>query len=406
MINLHRTVTVTSFDVEATVAVGRERPELLAVARLAKDLDRPIDGADVSTQLLGRLPEQVGWRVVERCVDLGILERSGWGGPASLSRVGDFALEFGTILIPEEGTWRFYLLVDPLVSSQLVHCERLDPPRANEDRNELRSAPRDSRGRQRPPKSDRVPPPITAALSDSTIARSIANSTSFQLLSLPRNTGGASGPEATLRLELAWPENSAPTLKLRGQWPLPEPPSHARQRKQRESTLINTMLPLPENVASVPYEEVWFVLAAFGGKADLAITREWFKRTGRRLLPSAFDALDDGARTTHRRDLPLPAFDLGPEFGKFESTTLAGVDLVPHTKDDAQRWAEWLQLRLLNDYATPTTLATMNEEILAKFPDYLPRLPSAQALLDAACERPLDPKSRFLLAPADLGLWS
>jgi len=127
MINLHRTVTVTSFDVEATVAVARERPELLAVARLAKDLDRPIDGADVSTQLLGRLPEHVGWRVIERCVDLGILERARWSGPASLSVRGGFALEFGAILIPEEGTWRFYLLEDPLVGSPLVHTSSPRP---------------------------------------------------------------------------------------------------------------------------------------------------------------------------------------------------------------------------------------------------------------------------------------
>ena len=42
MIRLTRSISVSSFDVEATVAVGRNRPEFLAVARLAADLGRPI----------------------------------------------------------------------------------------------------------------------------------------------------------------------------------------------------------------------------------------------------------------------------------------------------------------------------------------------------------------------------
>ena len=64
MIRLSRSVAISSFDVEATVAVGRDRPEFLAVAQLAADLARPIGARDVLRELLGARPEVLGWRVI------------------------------------------------------------------------------------------------------------------------------------------------------------------------------------------------------------------------------------------------------------------------------------------------------------------------------------------------------
>ena len=109
MISLTRTVPVSSFDVEATVAVGRDRPEFLAVARLAADLDRPIDARDVLRELLGARPDVLGWRVIERCVALGRLVRAGTDGAAALSEPGRIALGHGQVLVPEEGIWRFFV---------------------------------------------------------------------------------------------------------------------------------------------------------------------------------------------------------------------------------------------------------------------------------------------------------
>ncbi len=53
MIQLKRVVNIKCFEAQATVAVGRERPEFLAVAQLAYDLDRPINGQDILDELLG-----------------------------------------------------------------------------------------------------------------------------------------------------------------------------------------------------------------------------------------------------------------------------------------------------------------------------------------------------------------
>lgn len=120
MIKLQRTIRVRSFDVSGVVAIGQERPEWLAVARLAADLDRPISGRDVVRELLARLPEHVGRLVVDRCVYLGLLHRAEPRGPASLSDSGRIALERGLVLEPQEGAWRCYYVDDPLVAEPLV----------------------------------------------------------------------------------------------------------------------------------------------------------------------------------------------------------------------------------------------------------------------------------------------
>ena len=66
MIRLTRSVPVSAFDVVSTVAVGRKRPELLAVAKLAADLRRPIRAADVLRELT-----EFTQRIMDKIVALG-----------------------------------------------------------------------------------------------------------------------------------------------------------------------------------------------------------------------------------------------------------------------------------------------------------------------------------------------
>lgn len=403
IIRLHRMVTVTTFETEATLAIGRDRPELLAVAQLAHDLNRPIFGADITEQLLARLPEHIGWRVIDRCLDLGLVTRQEHRGPVTLSDLGREAVRSGQVLIPEEGTWRIYTIADPLITTPLVHFARLDPPRADEERNPPKNAPNDQNRRP----NAHPPPDLQACHRKLTIARSLTNGVPFQITDLPQQSQGTNGPRSELRLELTWTPGVPPTLRLRGALPRPEARDPNRQGKpsQREEHAIDATLPLPRPVAAVPFNELWFYLTSHAGKVPIAELHGWFQRTGKLTLPTAFDNLDRDARTALRRALPIPQVDLGPALGTFDATTLDGVDLVPRTAADADRWAQWFQREQLIDYATPTTLERTNKEILAKFPYHKPRLHRPQELLDAAFTSPREPQSRFLLASYDLGLW-
>ena len=79
---------------------------------------------------------------------------------------------------------------------------------------------------------------------------------------------------------------------------------------------------------------------------------------------------------------------------------------MPRTPEDAQAWAEWLQWQAINQYATPTSLDALNQQVLKRFPYHRPALPNATALLERAIKQPDETTARYLLAPYDLGLWS
>jgi hypothetical protein len=412
MIKLQRSVVVRTFDLEATVATGRERPELLAVARLAHDFQRPISGLDIGRELLGGLPEVVGWRVVERCVDIGLLVRTGPRGPATLSEGGAQALTSGQVLVPEEGAWRFYIVEDPLVMAPVVHCERLVLANAEDERKALRTAPRDGRGRPQRPASDTIPMPLRELFDRQVVASSIVDGHVFQIRQLPQGRRGVSGPgDGRLELHATWNPSQPASLQLRGQLATPADPRPQKRNDNNESRAsdpqrIDRALGLPPKAASISYDELWIFLAGVASKIEPSEIRRAYQRSdGKRQLPASFEMLDDGARAMMRCDLQIAKPNCGEHLGTFANTTLTDVELVPRLDSDAQRWAEWMQQREIKDYVTPENLQAIAVAVLARFPFHRPRLRTHLELLAEARARPFERGARYLLAPYDLGLW-
>jgi hypothetical protein len=394
MIRLQREVTVTTFDVEATVALGRDRPEFLAVARLAADLGGSLDGGDIARELLGGLPQQIGWRVLDRCVALDLLQRATSRGPAELSTTGRGALEKGTVLVPEEGVWRFFLVSDPLVEDPLVHVLRLETPRADEERNGAREA---RKQRLSLPSGSPVPERLTGSADRELVHRSVASSQAFAL----REIGGAgtAGPGGRLRLVLEWEgEGVVPCLRLRGD---------LGSATQGEMPLpVDSVLPWPFVEIFKTYDWLWRTLVADATGVPAEELKRWRESAGRHSLPLAFTdrRLDDEARQSMEIDLALPQSHVA-DLGLFDPTTLRETSVVPRTPADAQAWAEWLLWQSIADYSTPAMLRSLGQKVRGRHPFEDLVLPEADELLDRARAAPLDPHSRFVLAPADLGLW-
>lgn len=394
MIRLQRAVPVRAFDAEATVAVGRDRPEFLAVARLAADLGRPLGGRDISRELLGGLPELVGWRVIDRCVALGLLEQQGARGPAALTESGATALEQGAVLVPEEGTWRFFLVDDPLVDDALVHVARLETPNAKQERDELYAAKREMRARPGP--GDRVPVLLHDAVASGYVWTSVASTRPFKMQEVADR--GLEGEPGQLRLVMEWgDEQQVPRVALRGELDA----VGVGQKPWR----VDRPLEAPRAIAEATYGDLWADLVGASTGVPLDELEAWRQRAGTRVVPVAFDDLKSAARQSMRQDVQVPEVALGG-LGHFEPTVLDALALVPRGASDAQSWAEWLQWESLSDYTTPTALEEVAQEIAARFPFHKPRLPDAAALLRRARDSPNDERARYLLAPADLGLWS
>jgi hypothetical protein len=388
MIRLSRSIAISTFDSEATVAVGRDRPEFLAVARLAADLGRPIDARDILRELLGNRPEVVGRKVIDRCVALRLLEREGTSGPAALSDAGRLALEHGAVLVPEEGLWRFYLVDDPLIPDILIHAERIEGDSMRDERRALAEAKKS--GVRRQPAPD-APPNLLGQTVGAAPRESVARGYLFQLVDLPQ--GGAEGDEVQGRLELVWDQD----VVLRVQAALPTSAQGAALR-------VDAQLSIPDVLGRLSREALWTALAAHGSGVPAAELNRWRELAKTPVLPSRFEGLPEAARRGFARDLPVPASSW-KALGDFEATSLKAVKLVPATDPDAQAWFEWLQWEELTGYATPPQIEQQGRALLTKFPHHGPRpRTSAELLARARSER--GDRAWNVLAPFDLGLWS
>lgn len=388
MIRLQRTIRVSTFQAEATVAVGRDRPEFLAVARLAADLGHPIGGRDVTRELLGKLPESVGWRVIDRCIGLGLLVRDGHRGPAALSDSGRQMLEQGAVLVPEEGSWCFYIVDDPLVPGSVVHVERIDTEDAKAERKHLKE-----RGRGNLPGSgNRLPRRLVE--SKDTLLQSVASGQAFELRDLSER--GENGNSSGMLLVLSWEVGQDPAVRLEGRLD-----SEQRGAGRR---IDHTLGSVPA-LRAWSYDTLWADLVSRATGASDEELLAWAERIGAHVLPTQMSQWPDAARRTFLADLDIPSGSIHG-LGSYEASKLAGVSLVPRTDDDASIWAEWLQWDSIDRYLTPQGLAEMSQRVLDRFPLHRPWLPDPEDLLERARREPRTPRSRFLLAPADLGLWS
>ena len=391
MIRLSRTIPINCFDVEATVAVGRQRPEFLAVAQLAADLKRPISSRDVLRELLGPRPEVLGRRVIERCIALGLLNSTdSRNSEAELSEAGALALEHGEVLVPEEGVWRFYLVDDPLVPNKLLHAERLESDSVKKERDAAKNAR--NRG-DRPIRSER-PPEILSSCCGDLPSKSAHHGQLFQLTELAKS--GASGPKGSLRLNLTWDRSAEAMLNLSGTLP--------SDAKVQNAKPVDVNIELPEIFDDLEYQTIWTNLAGLSSDLSLKELDHWFSIAGEPAIPLAFHSLSDEERNRFRRNLTVPASEW-EQLGDFDSTVLENTLIVPATEADAQAWLEWLHWNAINDYVIPCQIEELGKDQLARFPYHKPHPLSPSDLLAQALTT-RNERSFFLLAPSDLGLWS
>lgn len=388
MIQLKRTINVKCFESQATVAVGRQRPEFLAIAQLAADLGRPINAQDIRNELLGNCPEVMGRQVLKRSIDLGLLESLEQEGYAQLSSAGQQALVVGQVLVAEEGVWRFYVTNDPLMPQNLLHAHRLETDSAHKSRNDNhKSAERTERLRASP-----LPDLLKACKSDPA-APSIVDGQLQQIRELPSQ--GVKARECTLELSYEWTPQAPPLLKLAGDLD----GIGKKGRQQIDASL------LPSTKVADSYEQLWKMLTAFASQIDIATLDDWHERTGKLSLPATLADLSPIDRKQFICELAIPEWKRG-YVGSFNPTVLSDVPLVPASETDANEWAKWLQWDAIQDYVTPAHLDQIRDAIRSQFPYHDPQLATPNELLAKALNGKRDTRSAYLLAPYDLGLWS
>ena len=361
-IQLQTTIAVRTFDAPTTVAIGRKRPEWLAVARLAKDFGGAVHAEQITSELLDGVPPVLGNRVIDRCVALGMLERTDQerkDGVARLSTLGEAALEQGQVFVPEERLWRFYFAEDPLVDQMLLHVEPLDDGRAQDERSELREAKKPGNSRQEA--SEPFPESLRTQATGSPLHSVADGEPSFALSAAPQF--GVRGKEESLRLQLTWESDGQPQILLQGELIRPR---RRNDDKKPAPLKLHHVLKTPELLNQVTHEQIWMLLVSLGAGVKYDTLAQWRQRTKRLVLPSGFSGLGDAALSRFRADVSVPAIQHGLLPGVswlegFNPGKLTEVELVPASDADAQSWAEWWLRDSLTDYATPTRLECRSE---------------------------------------------
>ena len=356
---------MTTFDVTATVSVGKDKPEALAIARLAEKLARPLRPSDVLDELLGNRPEVLARRIIERCIKLGLLQHHPAG--AVLTEAGRIALSHDEVLTPEQGLWRFSMVNDPLLPA-LVHAER------------LKSGPNAPMG-----SPEKVPAALKGLRGKMPVA-SLRDGHLLQLVELSEH--GAPGPGERIRLQLTWGDRLTlrASLTVEGQ------------------TNVERELDLPPVLESASREALWRELVAGATGISEQELERWYGVARGPVVPTSFIEAPVEARRSFRRNLEVPALDLRT-LGRFGPTRLDDVELVAQTEADAQSWLTWLQWESIDSYVTPSRLERDAETLVARLRPHRPVPLSPTALLERA-RRHRDERAWFLLAPSDLGLWS
>lgn len=385
MIQLQRTIEIQAYDVEGTIARSQQRPELLAVARLAHDSPGGLTPEILANELIGSQPVLCR-RILDRCVSLGLLERTHGRGPAHISELGATMLNRGEIWIPEQGAWRVYFTDDPLIDVAVIHVAPCPASKAREERSALRRKSGEMTEQS-------VASPRVLADQGSTPCTSLVDGSTFQVLDVAKR--GGRGPISPLQLQLEYRPGTEAQVTLSGRLQPPAgPPLEVEQ-----------LLGVPQALTAWTYDELWTDLVSIAEDLEIEILEAACQRAGQRVLPVGFERTPEAARRQFALDLDIPPTSYD-DLGEFQSTRIEAVDIIPRTTEDAARWALWLQWDELDSYRIPAQLRDAAARIRQRFPLFQVQLESPTELLARATAAPDSAHARNLLTPADLGLWS
>ncbi|KXS43919.1 MAG: hypothetical protein AWU59_846 [Methanolobus sp. T82-4] len=375
---LRRDVKTKTFRLLMDIHKSGKREDIIAILMLAAENDGQVGPEDICMHLIANRPVTVGERIIQRCVELGVLEKQNrqktndfmgfFQGTrrlenetipqsivtATLTDEGRRAVEKKRVFLPERGLYQILYSDDPLLPSPLLDCI---PDDKKSDKDENREE------------------------IDFSIRTSLENRY-FKTLGKERNEifverieqyGRQISTKKDVSLTYSLLENGNVILRLNGDLETKlEPPKYSQM-------------------------EIWYMLVESMGISD-----DWDSNT--QCLRRGFEELKQKDIVNFTTGLRTNSLAI-EGMGEFNDVEVKGVPIIPRTQRDAQRWAIWLLKNEINDYAKSHEYEDIVQRIRNKFPGYDINLPSqvelARMIREEAGEK-LPPSYWYLKAPIDI----
>ncbi|MEZ4299110.1 MAG: hypothetical protein R3B70_29445 [Polyangiaceae bacterium] len=358
-VRLERALRLQQWRTSATLAVATKRDWEPAVLKLAQQFPTLTAGIVSDNLLNGR--QGLARRLLDICVDLRLLDSGRDGFRAT--DAGRMAAETGIVLVPQRGTWSFYIADDPLLLHPVVAAFPWNEPTAVDDRRK---------------DAERSFEPLPSVLKEC----------------LDRNLDIPAGPLRALRIDdlgvSRRGERVVTTDKARIVWTLAPGDARCRLTGRVEGHAIDADLPPPPRT----HEQVWQSLLASSGWEP-----HWDPR--RRALLVAFNDTVDSERSQLHRSLPIadPRIDA---LGRFDATRVEQVRLHPRSPDDATTWARWRFMNGLRPYPTDAMISETYLRAAEPFDGLAaPCPPRAELVRHARTKDRPPPQFWWLQAPLD-----
>jgi hypothetical protein len=355
-----------------------KREDIIAILMLASENNGLVSSKDVCTHLIANRPITVGDRIIQRCVELGVLEkheghrngnfmnfsrgniRQGIEEDSQLNKVatltdeGRRAVQRKRVFLPERGLYHILYSDDVLLPSPLLECIS-DDKRSDKDEDK-----------------EEIEPLIRNCL-ENRYFKTLSQERSEIFIEKIEQYGRQITKKPDLSLTYSLLENGNMLLRLNGDFEAKlEPPKFSQL-------------------------EIWNMLVE-----SIDLGDDWDNNY--QCLRRGFEELKQKDLINFTVELHITALAI-EGMGEFNDIIVKNVPIIPRTKTDAQKWAIWLLKNEINDYTKNHEYEGIVQKIQKKFPGYEMQLPTqielARMIREETGEK-LPPSYWYLKAPLDV----
>ena len=365
---LTRKVEIDVYEVIMDIGRQTKRDDLLSILKLADYLKKPLKPIDICENFFPEKPESIGEAILVRCRDLDLLDDD-----FKLTEIGKESLNASKVFLKEEYCYLLWITRDFLYPEKFLDIKSLEfnekemrlnyfiNQNESKDGNQIIHTPEDIQN---------------------------FKGKIFTLSNLKDKIVIYNIDEKLKKLELKEYPNLRVYLEIKD---ILENPFISINL----SGFLNKKI---EIIPDIEIAELW--LSLLGN-----LSRFW--NPIKKALKVNFSDLSNSEKRIFQKFIKINSPEI-PNLGKFDSTMINDIRIIPKSKDDAQTWAEWLMVERITKYISKKQYEVIKKEIQKLFDDFEIIFPTVSELAKKILisnenkEKIFPQKYWFLQTPLDL----